>query len=54
MTGSAQGALAPSASVLASMPATGLQHAAWLLIAFPLLGAVVLLVGGRRTNAWGP
>ncbi|WP_173140334.1 NADH-quinone oxidoreductase subunit L [Kibdelosporangium persicum] len=26
---------------------------AWLLIALPALGALVLLVGGRRTNAWG-
>src|SRR6476660_4391794 len=25
----------------------------WLLIALPLLGAVVLLLGGRATNAWG-
>jgi NADH-quinone oxidoreductase subunit L len=26
---------------------------AWLLIAFPLIGAVVLLAGGRRTDRWG-
>ncbi|WP_069853213.1 NADH-quinone oxidoreductase subunit L [Actinoalloteichus hymeniacidonis] len=26
---------------------------AWLLIALPLIGAVVLLIGGKRTNAWG-
>ncbi|MGE5764649.1 MAG: NADH-quinone oxidoreductase subunit L, partial [Mycobacterium leprae] len=25
----------------------------WLLIGFPVLGAAVLLLGGRRTNAWG-
>jgi NADH-quinone oxidoreductase subunit L len=25
----------------------------WLLVAFPALGALVLLVGGHRTNAWG-
>ncbi|OFJ51558.1 NADH-quinone oxidoreductase subunit L [Mycolicibacterium grossiae] len=25
----------------------------WLLIALPLAGAVVLLLGGRRTDAWG-
>ena len=25
----------------------------WLLIALPLTGAVVLLLGGRRTDAWG-
>ncbi len=29
------------------------QNNAWLLIALPLLGAAVLLLGGRRTNAWG-
>jgi len=26
---------------------------AWLLIALPMLGAAVLLLGGKRTNAWG-
>ncbi|GAB3211433.1 NADH-quinone oxidoreductase subunit L [Marinactinospora thermotolerans] len=26
---------------------------AWLLIAFPLAGAAILLLGGRRTNGWG-
>ncbi|MGC7093803.1 NADH-quinone oxidoreductase subunit L [Amycolatopsis lurida] len=25
----------------------------WLLVAFPALGALILLVGGRRTDAWG-
>jgi NADH-quinone oxidoreductase subunit L len=29
------------------------QHAAWLLLAFPLAGAVVLLLGGKRANSWG-
>jgi NADH-quinone oxidoreductase subunit L len=29
------------------------QRAAWLLLAFPLFGAAVLLLGGRRTNRWG-
>jgi NADH-quinone oxidoreductase subunit L len=33
--------------------ASGLAGSAWLLIALPALGALVLLVGGRRTNAWG-
>ncbi len=28
--------------------------AAWMLIALPLVGAVVLLFGGRRTDSWGP
>ena len=31
----------------------GLQTGAWLLVALPLLGAGVLLVGGRRTDRWG-
>ena len=25
----------------------------WLLIALPVFGAAVLLIGGRRTNSWG-
>jgi len=25
----------------------------WLLVAFPALGALILLAGGRRTDAWG-
>jgi NADH-quinone oxidoreductase subunit L len=53
VTGSAQGVIAPSASVVSSMPAMGVQHAAWLLVALPLAGAVILLVGGKRTNSWG-
>ena len=30
-----------------------MSTAVWPLIALPLAGAVVLLLGGRRTNAWG-
>ena len=30
-----------------------LQTGAWLLVGLPLLGAAVLLLGGKRTNAWG-
>jgi NADH-quinone oxidoreductase subunit L len=26
----------------------------WVLIALPAVGAAILLLGGRRTNAWGP
>ncbi len=37
----------------ATLPATGAAHAAWLLLAFPSAGATILLLGGRRTNAWG-
>ena len=38
---------------LATVPATGALKLSWLLIAFPLFGAAVLLVGGRRTDRWG-
>ncbi|MEI6374278.1 MAG: NADH-quinone oxidoreductase subunit L [Actinomycetes bacterium] len=34
-------------------PASGTFSLIWLLIALPALGAAVLLLGGRRTNAWG-
>ena len=34
--------------------ATGFASAAWLLVALPLLGAAVLLLGGHRTDKWGP
>jgi NADH-quinone oxidoreductase subunit L len=46
-------ALAAHAAALATLPATGVQRAAWLLLAFPLAGAVILLLGGKRTNSWG-
>jgi NADH-quinone oxidoreductase subunit L len=36
-----------------AVPATGLLSASWLLIALPLIGAAVLLLGGRRTDRWG-
>jgi NADH-quinone oxidoreductase subunit L len=32
----------------------GVAQVGWLMIALPLLGAAVLLFGGRRTDAWGP
>ena len=53
MTGSADSALAHPAVAIATLHATGLQDAAWLLLAFPLLGAAILLLGGKRTNSWG-
>ena len=34
--------------------ADGALSSLWLLIALPLLGAAVLLLGGKRTNTWGP
>src|SRR3954465_13277061 len=36
-----------------TVPATGLLSVSWLLIALPLAGAAVLLLGGRRTDRWG-
>ncbi len=33
--------------------ATGILSLTWLLIALPLLGAAVLLLGGRRTDKYG-
>jgi NADH-quinone oxidoreductase subunit L len=33
--------------------ATGVLRVSWLLLAFPLFGAAVLLLGGRRTDKWG-
>jgi len=53
VTGSQAGALMPPATVMTSLPAAGVQRAAWLLLAFPLAGAVILLLGGKRTNSWG-
>jgi NADH-quinone oxidoreductase subunit L len=43
-------AVVPGSAVL---PAVGVQRGMWLLLAFPLAGAAVLLLGGRRTNRWG-
>ena len=39
-------------TVETTLPAVGVQRAAWLLLAFPLFGAIVLLVGGKRTDRW--
>jgi NADH-quinone oxidoreductase subunit L len=36
-----------------SLTAVGVQRAAWLLLAFPVAGAVILLLGGKRSNSWG-
>lgn len=33
--------------------ASGLSSLAWLLIALPLAGAAILLLSGKRSNAWG-
>ncbi|WP_030163845.1 NADH-quinone oxidoreductase subunit L [Spirillospora albida] len=35
------------------MKAEGIQAASWLLVALPLAGAAILLIGGKRTDKWG-
>ena len=45
--------LAASDPQLHTQAAQGAQSLAWLLIAFPLAGAAILLLGGRRTDKWG-
>jgi NADH-quinone oxidoreductase subunit L len=37
----------------AAQPASGVFSLTWLLVALPLAGAAVLLLGGRRTDAFG-
>jgi len=51
VTGSVAGA--PSAAVMHTVAAVGVQRAAWLLLVFPIAGAIILLLGGKRTNSWG-
>ena len=48
-------ALAPTTGVAAAgySPTSGVFSALWLLLAVPAAGAVVLLLGGRRTDSWG-
>jgi NADH-quinone oxidoreductase subunit L len=42
-----------NSAAMDTVPATGLLSISWLLIALPLAGAAVLLLGGRRTDRWG-
>jgi NADH-quinone oxidoreductase subunit L len=42
-----------SLAAAAPLPATGVQSAAWLLLAFPLAGAAVTLLAGRRGDRIG-
>jgi len=51
VTGSVAGA--PSAAAMHTVAAVGVQRAAWLLLVFPIAGAVILLLGGKRSNSWG-
>ncbi len=52
MTSSAAG-VHTIAATMTTVPAVGFQHYAWLMLAFPVFGALVLIFGGRRTDAWG-
>jgi NADH-quinone oxidoreductase subunit L len=38
---------------MTTLAATGVFRASWLLLAFPIFGAAVLLICGRRTDKWG-
>src|SRR5450759_3619373 len=38
----------------ARRPPSSRIAATWLLLAFPAVGAAILLLGGRRANRWGP
>ncbi len=57
MTGNLAAAAAHAAAAgtpaLATLPAAGAERAAWLLLVFPLAGAALLLLGGRRTDRAG-
>ena len=46
-------AAAPVPPAVTALTAVGVQRAAWLLVLFPIVGAAVLLLGGRRTDRWG-
>jgi len=47
------GGLATVAEVATATEASGVFALTWLLVGLPLLGAAVLLLGGRRTDRWG-
>lgn len=54
VTGLPSGAhLAAEVPVVEPASADGVLGLAWLVIALPALGAAILLLGGRRTDAWG-
>jgi NADH-quinone oxidoreductase subunit L len=42
-----------STTAMTTENATGVLSLGWLLVGLPLLGAAVLLLGGRRTDRWG-
>lgn len=46
-------AVEPITSTITAAQAGGYFPLMWLVIALPVIGAVALLIGGRRTNKWG-
>ena len=52
MTSSAAG-VHTIAATMTTVPAVGVLRFAWLLLAFPVFGALVLIFGGHRTDRWG-
>ncbi len=42
------------ASAVRATDADGFAALGWLMIALPLAGAAILLLGGRATDKWGP
>ena len=54
LAGDALAASTPHETQLATPVDGGVAEVGWLMIALPLLGAAVLLLGGRRTDGWGP
>jgi NADH-quinone oxidoreductase subunit L len=53
VTSSAAAGVHTIAATMTTVPAAGFQRYAWLMLAFPVFGALVLIFGGRRTNRWG-
>ncbi len=54
LTGALQPVSLAAADIAHQQPASGVTALMWLVIALPLLGSALLLVGGRRTDSFGP
>lgn len=54
LTGALQPVSLAAADVAHQQAATGVTSLMWLVIGLPLLGAALLLVGGRKTDSFGP
>jgi NADH-quinone oxidoreductase subunit L len=53
VSASSDEAVEPITAVVSAADAGGLFEYFWLLIALPLVGMLVLILGGKRTNSWG-